>query len=106
MSTESPSPVTINILDKEYRVSCAPGERDALVNSASFLNGKMKEVRDTGKVIGMDRISIMAALNITHDLLKYKGQVDNFELHTAPRLRALQLKIDTMLDKGRQLELG
>lgn len=104
MSAES-TPVTINILDKEYRVSCMPGERDALVNSASFLNGKMKEVRDTGKVIGMDRISIMAALNITHDLLKYKGRVEDFEQHAAPQLQALQHKIDAMLEKGRQLEI-
>ncbi len=99
------TPVTINILDKEYRVSCMPGERDALVNSAGFLNGKMKEVRDTGKVIGMDRISIMAALNITHDLLKFKAQVEDFEQHTAPRLQALQHKIDAVLEKGRQLKL-
>ena len=104
MSNDS-TPVTINILDKEYRVSCTPGERDALVHSASFLNGKMKEVRDTGKVIGMDRISIMAALNITHDLLRYKGQVEDFEQVAAPRLRTLQHKIDAMLEKGRQMEL-
>jgi len=103
MSNNS-TPVTINILDKEYRVSCTPGEREALMNSTNFLNDKMKEVRDTGKVIGMDRISIMAALNITHDLLKYKDQAESFEQDAGPRLLALQDKISIMLEKGRQLE--
>ena len=103
MSTDS-APITINILDKEYRVSCTPGERDALMNSANFLNGKMKEVRDTGKVIGMDRISIMASLNITHELLKFKDQVESFEQDAEPRLLDLQDKVDIMLEKGKQLE--
>lgn len=96
--------VTINMLDKEYRVSCTPGERDALIHSSDFLNDKMKEVRDTGKVIGMDRISIMAALNITHDLLKYKDQAESFEGDTEPRLLTLQNKVDMMLEKSQQLE--
>ena len=62
--------VTVHILDKEYRIACPPEEQDELLRSAKYLSKKMKEIRDSGKVIGTDRIAVMAALNISHELLK------------------------------------
>lgn len=73
MSTESPVPVDISILDKEYRVACPESEREALERSARFLDGKMRQIRHTGKVIGNDRVAVMAALNITHELLQLRA---------------------------------
>lgn len=61
--------VTVQILDKEYSIICPPQERTNLVSAARYLDGKMREIRSSGKVIGADRIAVMAALNITHDLL-------------------------------------
>ncbi|MBA1201544.1 cell division protein ZapA [Pseudomonas capeferrum] len=61
--------VTVQILDKEYSIICPPEERNNLVSAARYLDGKMREIRSSGKVIGADRIAVMAALNITHDLL-------------------------------------
>jgi len=100
-----PAPVTIRILDKEYRIACPEEEREALLESARYLHGKMKQVRDTGKVIGSDRISLMAALNIAHELLQYKDQIENLEGALGSRLLAVQRKMDVALDKGRQMEL-
>ena len=100
-----PAPVTIRILDKEYRIACPEEEREALLESARYLHGKMKQVRDTGKVIGSDRISLMAALNIAHELLQYKDQIENLEGALGNRLLAVQRKMDVALDKGRQMEL-
>ena len=57
-----PSRVTVKILEKEYHVTCPAEERAALVDSAEYLNRKMREIRDSGKVIGLDRIAVMAAL--------------------------------------------
>ncbi|MGK0674374.1 MAG: cell division protein ZapA [Halothiobacillaceae bacterium] len=73
MSTEPPIPVDITILDKEYRVACPESEREALERSARFLDAKMREIRHTGKVIGNDRVAVMAALNITHELLQLRA---------------------------------
>lgn len=104
-TTTETVPVTINILDKEYRIACPEEERDALVESARFLNEKMQEVRRSGKVVGMDRISVIAGLNIVHELLQYKAQVDNVDVSLTPRLLALQNKVERALDKSRQIEL-
>jgi cell division protein ZapA len=61
--------ITVQILDKEYSIICPQEERTNLVSAARYLDGKMREIRSSGKVIGADRIAVMAALNITHDLL-------------------------------------
>ena len=65
----STNSVTVQILDKEYSIICPPEERSNLISAARYLDGKMREIRSSGKVIGADRIAVMAALNITHDLL-------------------------------------
>ena len=64
-----PNTVTVHILDKEYCIACPADERANLESAARYLDGKMREIRSSGKVIGADRIAVMAALNITHDLL-------------------------------------
>ncbi len=66
MKSES-VPVSINILGKEYKVSCPPAEREALVRSAKDLNDRMSRMRDTGKIVGAERIAVMTALNVVHE---------------------------------------
>jgi cell division protein ZapA len=61
--------LTISLLGREFRVACPEGEERQLQASADYLNRKLKEVRDTGKVVGNERIAIMAALNIAHELM-------------------------------------
>ncbi|GFM80578.1 cell division protein ZapA [Pseudomonas cichorii] len=68
--------VTVQILDKEYSIICPQEERTNLVSAARYLDGKMREIRSSGKVIGADRIAVMAALNITHDLLHKQNLPD------------------------------
>ena len=65
----SSNSVTVQILDKEYSIICPPEERNNLVGAARYLDGKTREIRSSGKVIGADRIAVMAALNITHEML-------------------------------------
>ena len=64
--------LTIHILGREFRVSCPEGEEQRLAASVEFVNRHMKELRDSGKVTGNERIAIMAALNIAHELLAAK----------------------------------
>lgn len=65
--------VTINVMGREFRVAAPGGEERQLVASVEFLNKKMREIRDTGKVVGNERIAIMAALNIAHEYLQLQA---------------------------------
>ncbi len=96
--------VTVHILDKEYRVACPEEERSALLASANFLNTRMQEIRDSGKVIGADRIAVIAALNLTHELLQNRNQRDNLSRSLTGRIRSLQERIEQALQKGQQME--
>lgn len=98
-------PVSVKILDKEYLISCPEDEQDSLLKTANFLDKKMKEIRGSGKVIGADRIAVMAALNISHDLLQNKSQKDGLNKAMCTRIKALQDKIEFAINKGKQMEL-
>tara|TARA_R110000796_G_scaffold227766_4_gene344667 strand:- start:28422 stop:28724 length:303 start_codon:yes stop_codon:yes gene_type:complete len=69
--------VTLHILDKEYRVSCPSEERSNLEQAARHLDATMRDIRNSGKVIGIERIAVMAALNISHDMLTGTRQQDS-----------------------------
>jgi cell division protein ZapA len=102
---EDTSAVPIRILDKEYRVACSPEEQPALDASARLVDQKMREIRATGKVIGSDRIAVMAALNIAHELLQAQSAQDFTAQNINRRIRLLQEKIEGALHAGKELEL-
>jgi cell division protein ZapA len=62
----------IKLLDRELRVACPEEERGELLDSVAYLDKKMREIRDAGKIASVERIALMAALNITHELLSVK----------------------------------
>ena len=95
------SPIVLNILDKEYRIACPKDEEDSLQASAHLLNLRIQEIRDGGKVMGADRMAVMAALNLAHDLLRQKHSSRNL----SARIRSLQKRIDSALEHTRQLEI-
>jgi len=65
-------PVTVRILEKEYRVACSPLEQEGLLASAQLVDRRMREMRQSGRIIGPERIAVMAALNIAHELLQLR----------------------------------
>lgn len=97
--SDTPIPVAAKILDKEYNISCPPSERAALLASVKHVDEKMREIRNTGKVIGVERIAVMAAINIAHDMLKSQHQVQNIDMDVITRLDDLQSKIHESLEK-------
>lgn len=99
------SPVTVNILDKEYRISCPPEERDSLLQSAAYVDSKMREIRQSGRVIGTERIAVMMALNLANDLLSSQKSKDDSNLTITRRIKSLQEKIENALNTTNQLEL-
>ena len=100
-----PARVSVRILDRDYQVACPPSERDDLIESAAYLGARMKEIRDTGKVVGADRIAVMAALNIAHELLKLRDTGHSAQHDAGARIRALRERVETALQNGQQIDL-
>lgn len=92
-----PNTVTVRILDKEYCIACPAEERSNLESAAHYLDGKMREIRSSGKVIGPDRVAVMAALNITHDLLHKKQRLDQEVEQSRECVRDLLERVDEAL---------
>lgn len=97
--------VSVRILEKEYQVACPLEERAALLDSAELLNGKMREIRDSGKVVGLDRIAVMAALNLAHEVLELRNDGESLESNFGVRLRSMRERVEAALERGQQLEL-
>ncbi len=105
MTDERITRVNVRLLDRQYEVACPAEERSDLLDSAEYLDAKMREVRDTGKVVGLDRIAVISALNIANELIKLKQQGTTLEGDVGSRLRLLRERVESALAKGQQLEL-
>jgi len=97
--------VSVRILEKDYHISCPAEERSDLLDSAEYLNAKMREIRDSGKVVGLDRIAVIAALNMANELIRFRNRDTNLETEVGGRLRILRERVESALEKGQQLEL-
>ncbi|WP_263080733.1 cell division protein ZapA [Endozoicomonas sp. Mp262] len=95
---ESASAAAVKILDKEYRVNCPPDEREALIEAARYLNEKMRDIRAGGKVIGLERIAVMAALNISYELLQSRRQTNDDQSETHEHIEQLLGKLNRALE--------
>ncbi|MDH3633889.1 MAG: cell division protein ZapA [Gammaproteobacteria bacterium] len=98
-------PINISILDKDYKVACPPGEQSALLESAKFLDNKMREIRDSGNIMGSERIAVITALNMANDLLRTSNVDKELGQDLPPRLKDLENKISRVLEQARQLEI-
>jgi len=96
--------VSVRILDKEYQVACPASERTDLLDSAEILNAKMREIRDSGRVVGLDRIAVMAALNMANDLLHAKARDRVIEDDFSQRLRMISDRVESALGDTRPLD--
>lgn len=98
--------VKIMILDKEYMVSCPDDEKEALDASVRHLTEKMSEIRSSGKVVGIDRIAVMAGLNLAHEAIQSGSAISSSEDSTGVRLRELNTRIEDALASYRQTEMN
>jgi cell division protein ZapA len=100
--------VVVRLLDKDYQVACPAGQQDALRESAQYLDKQMKTIRVSGKVIGLERIAVMAALNITNELLQNDAghaATPDTEADSA-QLKGLNDKLDDALQRFSQMQIG
>lgn len=97
--------VSVRILDKEYQVACPANERTELLDSAEELNARMREIQDTGRVVGLDRIAVMAALNMANDLLRARERDRELDGDVSVRLRSISDRVESVLGNAQQLDL-
>lgn len=97
--------VSVRILEKEYQIDCPVEERTNLLDSAEYLNAKMREIRNSGNVLGLDRVAVMAALNITNELLAARRNEGGTDLGLADRMKHLRERVETAITRGKQMEI-
>jgi cell division protein ZapA len=100
-----PARVNIKILDKDYQVACTQDERPQLLDSAELLNLKMKEIRDGGRVVGLERIAVMAALNMANELIRSRDRGESLETKAKAKLKAMRERVESALQTNQQLDL-
>ena len=105
MSKKDVEMVTVNILDRPYQVACPTDEREALEASAKHLDKQMRTIRSKGKVIGLERIAVMAALNTTHELLSTSDNVVQDDQETNESIRRLSNKVEDAIGFYNQVKI-
>ena len=93
----------VDIMGREFRVVCPTEEREELLQAVGYLNKRMREIRDSGKVAGLERIAIMAALNITHELLTARTR-EGFDMEEfRRRIDCMQAALDAVMPEQDKL---
>jgi len=105
MSEDRVTRVSVRLLDREYQVACPADERSDLLDSAEYLDTKMREVRDGGKVVGLDRIAVISALNLANELIKLRRNGSVVDSDLGSKIRTLRERVESALEKGQQMEL-
>jgi cell division protein ZapA len=98
--TNQSNAIAIQILDKEYMVACPEDEREELLESARYLDERMKETRDAGKVLGIERMAVMTALNIVHELLQHRREHETHSKGLSDSISSLTNKIEAALSRS------
>jgi cell division protein ZapA len=101
MSKSEAKPVTVSVMGREFRLAAPAGEERQLLASVDLLNRKMKEIKDTGKVVGNERIAIMAALNLAHEHLHYLRAGDSILTNAPAASSASGGAVDEAYVRGR-----
>lgn len=96
--------VAVSILDKDYQIACPPDQQQELIDAAKYLDGQMRKIRGNGKVVGLERIAVMAALNIAHEL-RAQNRVQEVSAVGGEQVKRLNNKLDNALVRLQQLEL-
>src|SRR5687767_14693240 len=97
MSSTS-EPVNVRVLDREYTVGCEPDERDSLLAAAKLLDQKMREIRGSNRMAAIDRVAVLAALNLAHELQQMRGEGEGRDRELSRTLNDLHRRLDDLFD--------
>ena len=100
---QEPVTVTVNILGRDYQVAAPADEQQALEQSARYLDSQMRRIRNGGKVVGTERISVMAALNLAHELLTLRAQVDQARSEQQHAVDAMAGRVEEAVASAQRL---
>lgn len=95
-------PVTVRIMEKEYKISCPEGEHEALIASAKHVDESMQRIREGGKALGAERIAVMAAINIAHELMNADSPSNEDTSEISARIDKLQTLVDSYIGSNIQ----
>lgn len=105
MKKEKATPMNISILGKEFQVASPESEHSKLLEAAQFLDARMNEIRGNGKVLGIERIAVMAALNLSYELINSPSFDSEGAEKLSQRLDSLDLRLDSALKNSEQMKL-
>lgn len=103
--TERHAQISIRILEKEYQVACPAAEKADLIAAAELLNQNMREIRDRGRIVGLERVAVMAALNLANEVVKSRSRDGELNDVVSARIESLRDKLDIALGNSKQLSL-
>ncbi|MDQ3617463.1 MAG: cell division protein ZapA [Pseudomonadota bacterium] len=92
------TPVSIRLLDREYTVGCEPDERDSLLAAAKLLDSKMREIRGSNRMAALDRVAVLAALNLAHELQQLRDESQGSDRELTRTLGDMHRKLDDLFD--------
>ena len=98
MSKATSEPVNVRILDREYTVGCEPDERDDLLAAAKLLDAKMREIRGTNRMAALDRVAVLAALNLAHELQTARSDGSRRDREMSRTVDAMQRRLDDLFE--------
>ena len=96
--SQAAEPVALRLLDREFLIACAPEEREGLLEAATYLDRKMRELRANAKTPGFDRLAVLAAISVTHEYLGLRKQHDGADRSVTDGLAALRRKLEAALE--------
>ena len=99
MENITSEPISVDILDREYQFACKPAEREALKAAAVFLDERMRSIKNAGRLMALERIAVMTALNLSDELLKLQETEKHRQENVDNRIRMLVNELDDALDK-------
>ena len=99
MENITSEPISVEILDQEYKFACEAGERAALKAAAVFLDERMRSIKNAGRLMALERIAVMTALNLSDELLKLKMVEKHRQENVDNRIRMLANELDDALDE-------
>lgn len=94
----NPEPISVTILDREFQFACPPGEREALKEAAQHLDERMRTIKGEGRLIALEQVAVMTALNLSHELLKLQKQEQYRQQNVDNRIRKLADQLEDALD--------
>lgn len=97
MSDKAADPVTVRLIDREFMIACAPEERDDLLDASVYLERKMRELRANAKTTGFERLAVLAAISVTHELMALRKRHEGEERQLGDSVAALRLKVEAAL---------